>query len=683
MHQKNRNKIAAKALIATSTLCVHGVLLAASVVTVTTPGDGSAPGDGKCSIAEAFGGLQTFPGNDCEPLVEGDPEPLVIVLQPNATYLRSETLSLSLGSFQSAEIDGRGASVARNPSAVNPFSLISARLDPADSLTLRDLTLRDGQAERDAGLDVSGNGALVQLENVRFINNRGIGSEIGQGTSGAFSFSDGSVRIVDSLFSGNRADRFAGAVSLTAVEGSIVASRFIGNTSLGIAGALRIAGSDLQIVRTTFDGNVAESSGGAIAMESNPGLIIEQSTFLNNRTEGFPGHGGAVNISGSMSILGSLFVGNNASGTGGALYKGFPLSGRAKVENSTFFENRATGTGGAIHLDRGVAEFISVTAVGNQGSNGGGVFVASNPATGITLDHSIVAGNTASNNANCTGPRNAEGGYSLLGTQCSLSARPGDQTGVGPAVVDSELRDNGGPTLTLAVRPDDAAHNTGDREYLQTTLTDQRGFPRIAEGRVDIGAHEFASETVDEFLSLLLSASFEEKETRRFFDRQQFLDITGAGDVTGPYPNSGTVAGEYTQSFITFIPLAPSSLNFSSWTNSLPDLGGPGGSFDLALNGLEQLDMRTRNPVTAFGFDFVDPDGDATRFNLLACASTFDPNSADCPVTDIVFSMDFSADDSSRLFVGFQVIRPFRQVSIREQTNSNTNEFFGHVFTST
>jgi len=381
-----------------------------------------------------------------------------------------------------------------------------------------------------------------------------------------------------------------------------------------------------------------------------------QSTFTGNRTDGFPGHGGALDIFGSMSIRASLFTGNVASGDGGAIYKAFPLSGQVQVENSTFFENTAAGSGGAVHLDRGVIELTSVTAVGNQGSNGGGVFVASNPATGSMEDQSIVAGKRASNNENCRGPRNAEGGVSLLGTQCGFNTRPGDQIGVGAGVVDSELRDNGGPTLTLAVTPGDGAHNQGDREYLQTTLTDQRGLLRIAEGRVDIGAHEYAAEAVDGFLGVVFRTSFEDNEPRLFLDRQQFLDVTGAGDVTGPYPNSGTIAGEQTQSGITFIPLAPSSLNFSAWTNALPDLGGPGGTFDLALNDLEQFDIRTGPfPVTAFGFDFVDPAGDATPFNLLACASAFDPTSADCPVAAIVFSADFSASDSNATMSGLQV----------------------------
>ncbi|MEM6447731.1 MAG: choice-of-anchor Q domain-containing protein [Cyanobacteria bacterium P01_D01_bin.123] len=672
------------ALVLTCALVLPAPLRAGSVVTVTTESDNVLVGDGECSIAEAFGGsggIQIF-RDDCDPVVNGDSEPLVIRLQPAATYLRSESLNPDLGSFQLLEVEGRGATVARNPAATDLFSLVNANLPNTQALTLRDLTLRDGQAERSAGLEVSGSGATVQLERVRFVDNQALGSEIGQGTNGALGFSGSSIHIVDCLFDGNNADRFAGAVNLSSVDGSITSSEFVGNTSGGGAGALRVSGSSLRIVRTTFDRNIASTAGGAIDVETNPALTVEQCTFSGNLAEGFPGRGGAIDISGSMSILHSLFTGNSASGEGGAIYKAFPLSARVMAENSTFFRNTAGGSGGAVHLDRGVIELTSVTVVGNEGSDGGGVFVASNPSTGVTLDHSIVAGNTSSRNVTCVGPRNAEGGFSLLGSQCGFSLRPGDQFGAEAAVVDSELRDNGGPTLTLAVTPNDAAHNAGSREYLQTTLTDQRGFPRIAEGRVDVGAHEFAAGAVDGFIDVVLGTSFEDSEPRRFFDRQQFQDATGAVDVVGPYPNSGTVTGEARQGPITFVPLAPSSLNFGTWTNALPDLGGPGGSFDLALNDLEQLDLRSETPITAFGFDFVDPDSDATPFNLLACASTFDPNSANCPVADIVFSMDFSAGDASRLFVGFQVPVPIQQVSIREQTNSNTNEYFGHVFTA-
>ena len=58
--------------------------------------------------------------------------------------------------------------------------------------------------------------------------------------------------------------------------------------------------------------------------------------------------------------------------------------------------------------------------------------------------------------------------------------------GLGP------LANNGGPTQTIALLPGSLAIDAGSNAYVNAT-TDQRGFPRIVNGSVDIGAFERAS----------------------------------------------------------------------------------------------------------------------------------------------------------------------------------------------
>jgi hypothetical protein len=53
------------------------------------------------------------------------------------------------------------------------------------------------------------------------------------------------------------------------------------------------------------------------------------------------------------------------------------------------------------------------------------------------------------------------------------------------------LRNNGGPTLTLALLPDSPALDAGDDTL--STGTDQRGFPRKSGLHVDIGAYELSA----------------------------------------------------------------------------------------------------------------------------------------------------------------------------------------------
>jgi len=50
------------------------------------------------------------------------------------------------------------------------------------------------------------------------------------------------------------------------------------------------------------------------------------------------------------------------------------------------------------------------------------------------------------------------------------------------------LKDNGGPTFTVALVPGSPAINTGNPGI--TGGTDQRGLPRVVGGRADIGAFE-------------------------------------------------------------------------------------------------------------------------------------------------------------------------------------------------
>lgn len=66
--------------------------------------------------------------------------------------------------------------------------------------------------------------------------------------------------------------------------------------------------------------------------------------------------------------------------------------------------------------------------------------------------------------------------------------------GAGPAAIDpllGPLADNGGPTLTHMLLPGSPALNMGDPAFTPPpAATDQRGRPRVASGRIDIGAVE-------------------------------------------------------------------------------------------------------------------------------------------------------------------------------------------------
>jgi hypothetical protein len=155
-----------------------------------------------------------------------------------------------------------------------------------------------------------------------------------------------------------------------------------------------------------------------------------------------------------------------------------------KLENATIAANRATVSGGA---------------VANLGYSGE-----------VALSGSMIAASIGA--PNCIGPI-TDGGYNLDdGTSCDLSSAAGSLAGADPRLDPSGLKDNGGPTPTVALQPDSpaidaipyAANGCG------TTLAkDQRGTTRPQGSGCDIGAFELvprtAAQQLDDLIALVNS----------------------------------------------------------------------------------------------------------------------------------------------------------------------------------
>ena len=72
---------------------------------------------------------------------------------------------------------------------------------------------------------------------------------------------------------------------------------------------------------------------------------------------------------------------------------------------------------------------------------------------------------------------------------------PGDQINTEPLL--GPLQDNGGPTLTHALLPGSPAIDAGDPNFTPPPFYDQRGpgFPRVVNGRIDVGSFEVQGPT--------------------------------------------------------------------------------------------------------------------------------------------------------------------------------------------
>jgi len=146
-----------------------------------------------------------------------------------------------------------------------------------------------------------------------------------------------------------------------------------------------------------------------------------------------------------------------------------------------------------------VALLNNDTVTANDASFEGGGIETDGPATGAftSMSNTILALNLAPDAADCAGNsgNSPSAGFNLFGdtTGCALALMSSDIVGADP-MFDTNLKDNGGATLTLAILagspPQDAGNPAADDGVgNHCTAQDQRGNSRV--GRCDIGAYEF------------------------------------------------------------------------------------------------------------------------------------------------------------------------------------------------
>ena len=145
----------------------------------------------------------------------------------------------------------------------------------------------------------------------------------------------------------------------------------------------------------------------------------------------------------------------------------------------------------------GAATLLNTTITGNRvltSANGGAGLRSDFPAL---VQNTIIAGNFRGAAPSTTpddinGTVNASSAFNLIGIGGSGGLTNGvnnNQVGVSNPGL-GPLANNGGPTLTVALLPGSPAIDQGSNTYVIAGETDQRGFNRIYNGTVDIGAFE-------------------------------------------------------------------------------------------------------------------------------------------------------------------------------------------------
>ena len=229
-------------------------------------------------------------------------------------------------------------------------------------------------------------------------------------------------------------------------------------------------------------GNVSEDSAGGI---NNTGVMIIVDSTISNNSAG--GSGGGIRNTGSLQISRSTLYGNTTERDGGALFNAG--TGDVEISNSTFSGNQADRSGGAI---RNTAILSAVNNTMTQ--NDAGTFGGAISNSGITtLQNDLILDNTAASDADLQGNYSSLGGnlIGVVGTATGLGGT--DILGVvDPTVVlDSNLADNGGPTLTHALLLGSIAIDAGISTNIDAL--EQRGSQRVLGSAVDIGAVEFGT----------------------------------------------------------------------------------------------------------------------------------------------------------------------------------------------
>jgi hypothetical protein len=244
-------------------------------------------------------------------------------------------------------------------------------------------------------------------------------------------------------------------------------------------------------------GDAGAARGGAIYVETNfsvasSSLVVDTSTFNgNSATGGNGGNGGQTD--------GGLNCG--ANGAGGLAYGGAITNGGAatlNIKHSTISGNSAQAG------NTGVAQSGSTKPARDAAEGtGGGIRVGSGA---VTIENTIIAGNTAANGAGANpgaftpGP-DVDGtvtsnGHNLLQNTAEASGftGTGEVTGVSPNL--AALADNQGPTKTMALNPGSPAIDAGvasgatkDQRGLLRTYDDPTANAATSDG-TDIGAFE-------------------------------------------------------------------------------------------------------------------------------------------------------------------------------------------------
>jgi len=254
--------------------------------------------------------------------------------------------------------------------------------------------------------------ATVTLRNLLIEGN--IASERGGGFYGEHAspiFENVTFRGNTAAGGGGIGVRLGGEVTLTECTFEDNAATFGGGMYLHSNGTIA------YITDSTFENNTTSVTGGAIAVETGARFEIDGSTFYANSAAGAGGAIDTWNIL-SSSIKNSSF-GYNAASRGGAIWTSVfsaPAQDVLTIENSIFKGNAASESGGAIYSRNKRDILINTQIAGNEAPEGSAIYIWRNAGTGGLANAPVILSSTIADNTGSAAIRAVDHPFTMFNT---------------------------------------------------------------------------------------------------------------------------------------------------------------------------------------------------------------------------------------------------------------------------
>lgn len=305
-------------------------------------------------------------------------------------------------------------------------------------------------------------------------------------------------------------------------------------------------------------GSAAPSRGGAILIDSGALTAIACDFDANTAPRG-----GAIGCNGGVfNVVSSTFRNNVATSSGGAIYATTDGVRFNQIHNSTLSGNSGNGGAAAIEVGGGVTWISNCTLTANSSISGSAIQSYGDAQTVTRLGNTVVAGNSSNGDLrlfNGSVQSIQSDGGNVIGNVGSITTMGvTDIAGTSADPIDpllDPLADNGGPTLTHAIRagspalnrglvanvPADIADADGDNNTTEPLPYDQRGvgYGRSVGTAPDAGAFELGK--IISIAALDASKSEGSSGTTAFtFIVSRIGDTVGAAVVNYAVTGSGT-----------------------------------------------------------------------------------------------------------------------------------------------